>query len=143
MEAVTRKELFMAAAAGENVSLPKPVTREEMFLKHMADNSAAKYFVEQTETLLDKEYDIDNSSTKRDALAVTEGDNVRVTFDGAEYNCTAQVFGNYIFHDATSNLLFQIQHHKYYNKKYKRKTYETEEFDEGRIAIDEHSLGKR
>ena len=34
-----------------------------------------------------------------------------------------KVFGNYIFHDATSNLLFQIQQHKYYNKKYKRCKY--------------------
>lgn len=96
MEPITRKELFMAKAAGENVNVPEPITREEKYLKYMADNSASKYFVEQTETLLDKEYDIDNSSTKRDPLAVTVGDNVRVTFDGAEYNCTVLSLGNYL-----------------------------------------------
>lgn len=40
MEPVTRKELFMAAAAGENVSTPKPVTREEYFLSKIGGGGA-------------------------------------------------------------------------------------------------------
>lgn len=32
MEAITREEQFMAAAAGQAVELPEPITREEMFL---------------------------------------------------------------------------------------------------------------
>ena len=36
IEPVTRKEMFMAAAAGENVTAPTPVTREEYFLSKIA-----------------------------------------------------------------------------------------------------------
>lgn len=32
MEPITRKEMFMAKAAGQNVNVPEPITREEMFL---------------------------------------------------------------------------------------------------------------
>ena len=39
MEPVTRIELFMAAAAGRDIALPEPVTREEMFLKKIAEGS--------------------------------------------------------------------------------------------------------
>ncbi len=36
MDPITRKEMYLAAAAGQDVALPKPVTREEMFLAKMA-----------------------------------------------------------------------------------------------------------
>ena len=29
---ITRKEMFLAKAAGQNVKTPEPITREEMFL---------------------------------------------------------------------------------------------------------------
>lgn len=32
LKPITRKEMFLAAAAGQNVTLPEPITREEMFL---------------------------------------------------------------------------------------------------------------
>lgn len=34
----TREELFLAAAAGQRVELPAPVTRTEKLLKAIADN---------------------------------------------------------------------------------------------------------
>lgn len=37
MEAITREEQFMAAAAGQAVKLPEPITRREKFLKAIAD----------------------------------------------------------------------------------------------------------
>ena len=39
MNPTTRSELFMAAAAGENVTPPTPTTREEYFLKKIAENA--------------------------------------------------------------------------------------------------------
>ena len=36
MSPITRKEMYLAAAAGQDVALPVPVTREEMFLAKMA-----------------------------------------------------------------------------------------------------------
>lgn len=35
---ITRKEMFMAKASGQNVNTPKPITREEMFLERIAEN---------------------------------------------------------------------------------------------------------
>lgn len=37
MEAITREEQFMAAAAGQAVKLPEPITRREKFLKAIAE----------------------------------------------------------------------------------------------------------
>lgn len=37
MEAITREEQFMAAAAGQAVELPEPITRREKFLKAIAE----------------------------------------------------------------------------------------------------------
>lgn len=37
MEPITRKEKFLAAAGGQSVDLPTPVTREEVFLKAIAE----------------------------------------------------------------------------------------------------------
>lgn len=38
MEPITRQEMFLAAASGEEVTLPEPITREEMYLKAIVDN---------------------------------------------------------------------------------------------------------
>lgn len=35
---ITRKEMFMAKASGQNVNTPKPITREEKFLEKIAKN---------------------------------------------------------------------------------------------------------
>ena len=35
---ITRKEMFMAKASGQNVNTPKPITREEKFLERIAEN---------------------------------------------------------------------------------------------------------
>lgn len=37
-EPITRKEMFMAKASGQNVNTPKPITREEKFLERIAEN---------------------------------------------------------------------------------------------------------
>lgn len=39
IEPITRRESFLAAAGGQSVDLPIPITREEKFLKVIADNS--------------------------------------------------------------------------------------------------------
>lgn len=102
MEPITRKELFMAKAAGENVNVPEPITREEKYLKHMADNSVSKYFGESTEVLFDQSVEtaeVEPWMMESD-IPVYEGDTVTVTFDGVEYETTAvqtgtlTVFGN-------------------------------------------------
>lgn len=36
MEPILRKEMFMAKAAGQNVSVPEPITREEKYLAAIA-----------------------------------------------------------------------------------------------------------
>lgn len=41
MDPVTRKEMFLAKAAGQNVTTPVPITREEMFLEKIAENGGA------------------------------------------------------------------------------------------------------
>lgn len=38
IEPITRKEMFMAKASGQNVNTPKPITREEKFLERIAEN---------------------------------------------------------------------------------------------------------
>lgn len=35
---ITRKEMFMAKAAGQEVTTPEPITREEMFLSDIAEH---------------------------------------------------------------------------------------------------------
>ena len=91
MEPITRKELFMAKAAGENVNVPEPITREEKYLKHMADNSVSKYFGESTEVLFDQRVEIPENENfiAYEALPISAGDSVKVTWDGVEYVCEA------------------------------------------------------
>lgn len=36
MDPITRKEMFLAKAAGQDVTTPEPITREEMFLEKIA-----------------------------------------------------------------------------------------------------------
>lgn len=50
----TRREKFLAAAAGENVEKPEPFTREEMFLDAIGD----AYTKEETDALLDGKADL-------------------------------------------------------------------------------------
>ena len=38
MEPITRQEMFLAAASGEEITLPEPITREEMYLKAIVEN---------------------------------------------------------------------------------------------------------
>lgn len=38
MEPITRKETFLAKAAGQNVETPEPITRVEHFLKNLIDH---------------------------------------------------------------------------------------------------------
>lgn len=49
MEPITRKEQFLAKAAGQAVDVPEPVTREEIFLQQIADAAGGG---SQTSTLL-------------------------------------------------------------------------------------------
>lgn len=49
---ITRKEMYLAAAAGEAVDLPEPITREEQYLKKIAERSLSGGNVDLT----DEEY---------------------------------------------------------------------------------------
>lgn len=48
---ITREEMYLAAAAGQEVPVPEPITRTEMFLANLANN--ASMFVPVTQ----EEYD--------------------------------------------------------------------------------------
>lgn len=51
-EPITRKEQYLAKAAGGEGEIPEPITREEMYLKEIADNSGSG--VSSYEELTDK-----------------------------------------------------------------------------------------
>lgn len=53
----TRREMFLAAAAGESVEKPEPITREEMFLNAIGGTGDA-YTKEETDELLDGKADL-------------------------------------------------------------------------------------
>lgn len=66
---ITRKELYLAAAAGESVDLPEPITREEHYLKAIAEGGGGgggdSYTKAETDLLLaDKQdtYTADNTA---------------------------------------------------------------------------------
>lgn len=42
---ITRKEMFLAKAAGMDVETPEPITREEMFLSNISGGSASKKII--------------------------------------------------------------------------------------------------
>ena len=50
IEPITRKEMFMASAAGESVATPTPVTREEYFLSKIGGGGVQSDWDEQDET---------------------------------------------------------------------------------------------
>ncbi len=41
LEPITREEIFMAKAGGQNVETPEPITRKEQFLAAIAGNSGS------------------------------------------------------------------------------------------------------
>lgn len=55
----TRREMFLAAAAGESVDKPEPITREEMFLNAIGGGGTSDaYSKAETDALLDGKADI-------------------------------------------------------------------------------------
>lgn len=57
----TRHEIFLAAAAGESVEKPEPITREEMFLDAIsAGGSVDSYTKSETDALLAVKADLQN-----------------------------------------------------------------------------------
>lgn len=46
LDPITRKELFLARVAGQNVTTPDPITREELFLQEIIDNQVTEEDVE-------------------------------------------------------------------------------------------------
>ena len=52
---ITRREVFLAAAGGQQVETPEPITREEMYLKKIAEGGGGVLVVHQdTDGVLDK-----------------------------------------------------------------------------------------
>ena len=41
---ITRKEMFLAKAAGQDVATPEPITREEMFLSKIQGGGSVKKY---------------------------------------------------------------------------------------------------
>lgn len=76
IEPITRKEQYLAAAAGQDVSAPKPITREEMFLDAIAKKGGSgggdsndAYTRSQTDALLSKKAnitDVDSKNAEQD-----------------------------------------------------------------------------
>lgn len=54
----TRREMFLAAAAGESVEKPEPITREEMFLNAIGGGTSGAYTKAETDALLDGKADL-------------------------------------------------------------------------------------
>lgn len=67
MEPITRKEMFLAKAAGEyNGDLPEPITREEHYLDEIAKGggSGDAYTKAETDALLAEKADVDDLTTQ-------------------------------------------------------------------------------
>ena len=58
LEPITRKETFMAVAAGREYEKPTPVTREEMFLDDISGGVSDAYTKAETDTLLSGKADL-------------------------------------------------------------------------------------
>lgn len=89
MEPITRKEMYLAAAAGQEVDLPAPVTREEMFLYKIAKNGGVSSWNDLTETVeILPETTVDCSegegNVETDAVLET-GKEYTVNYNGVEY----------------------------------------------------------
>lgn len=117
MEPITRKELFMAKAAGQNVNVPDPITREEKFLAAICgsggggaqpDWNAAegepghilnRPFYEHTITLFDQTVEL--QETEEGMLMMStfpeplEDKTYKVTYNGVPYDCTPFVTDEY------------------------------------------------
>ena len=57
MEPITRKEMFMAKAAGQNVNVPEPITREEKYLAAIAGSGGGAGEMVVTFTPLDYSFE--------------------------------------------------------------------------------------
>lgn len=64
----TRREMFLAAAAGESVEKPEPITREEMFLDAIGGGSGDSYTKAETDELLDGKADLENGKVPSSQL---------------------------------------------------------------------------
>lgn len=92
MEPVTRNELFLAAAGGLAVQLPEPVTREEAFLKRIADHARVFYdeivdvvHVEPTTGVFSLFDDEGGEITYEGKHEIIEGGIYTITYDGTPY----------------------------------------------------------
>ena len=51
---ITRKEMFLAKAAGQNIKTPEPITREEMFLSNVSGGGTSGTTDERFKQLVEK-----------------------------------------------------------------------------------------
>ena len=92
MEPILRKEMFMAKAAGQNVNVPEPITREEKYLAAIAKSGcgAGDMLVTITAVMAmdmdDEPQYVADKTFEEIESAVNAGKNVRVKFflEGAD-----------------------------------------------------------
>lgn len=109
MEPVTRKEMFLAKAAGQDVSLPEPCTREEIFLKKIAERGTSSdwnakegeaghvlnrtHYRESVELINGTLGDIGEGILGMASdVEFVAGETYTITYNGADYVCTAFEF---------------------------------------------------
>lgn len=100
MEPITRKEMYLAAAAGQEVALPEPITREEKFLYKIAmrggggvsswnDLTDKPFYSEPVEVLPETtvEIDPDMGIGMLPDLAIIADDECTIKYNGTDYVC--------------------------------------------------------
>ena len=97
---ITRKEFFMATAAGQDVTPPEPITREEMFWADIIEDSAPTetwetIYENSINAIEDDPYPYFWFGTSISSIVPEVGETWRVTFDGVEYRCVATDQGAY------------------------------------------------
>lgn len=105
IDPITRREMFMAKAGGQNVNTPTPVTREEMLLSKIGGASSwndlkDKPFYESTEVLFDQRVEFQDMDGMLLFMGefpefLEAGKTYTVTYNGVAYEC-APVNGEYL-----------------------------------------------
>lgn len=108
MEPITRKEMYLAAAAGQEVALPEPITREEKFLYKIAmrggtgggggvsswNDLTDKPFGDMEELLPETAFQFDSAMGlffTPTAIDFRYGETYKVKWNGVEYTTVATI----------------------------------------------------
>lgn len=91
LKPITREEMFLAKAGGEDVGELKPITRREKFLDRIAGGGGADLpFGEKEKALIDNKtysYSADDGGYLIDTLDIQNGETYKVVYNGVETIC--------------------------------------------------------